>query len=156
MSKIRFMNAIVIDGSGSAGFAADVYIDDDIITDVVPQPTLIPARDGYEAIECAGKVLCPGFIDIHTHSDFNVLIFPGMESSLSQGVTSEVFGNCGIAIGLATPAEDFKLERRALDRYGVKLDWTDLSSFLTRVADNGTALNVASLAGHGTLRKRVM
>ena len=156
MSKIRFMNAIVIDGSGSAGFAADVYIDDDIITDVVPQPTLTPVRDGYEAIECAGKVLCPGFIDIHTHSDFNVLIFPGMESSLSQGVTSEVFGNCGIAIGLATPAEDFKLERRALDRYGVKLDWTDLSSFLTRVADNGTALNVASLAGHGTLRKRVM
>ena len=156
MSKIRFMNAIVIDGGGSAGFAADVYIDDDIITDVVPQPTLVPVRDGYEAIECAGKVLCPGFIDIHTHSDFNVLIFPGMESSLSQGVTSEVFGNCGIAIGLATPAEDFKLERRALDRYGVKLDWTDLSSFLTRVADNGTALNVASLAGHGTLRKRVM
>lgn len=156
MAKIRFVNAIVIDGSGSSGFPADVYVDDDVITSVVPLPSVVPVRNGYEAVLCNGKVLCPGFIDIHTHSDFNVLIFPGMESSLSQGVTSEVFGNCGIAIGLATPAEDFKLERRALDRYGIKLDWTDLASFLTRVADNGTALNVASLAGHGTLRKRAM
>lgn len=156
MSSIRFVNATVVDGTGSPGFAADVYVDDDVITSVVPLPSELPVPDGYSAIACGGQVLCPGFIDIHTHSDFNVLIFPGMESSLSQGVTSEVFGNCGIAIGLATPADDFKLERRALDRYGVKLDWKDLSSFLTRVADNGTALNVASLAGHGTLRKRAM
>ncbi len=156
MSKIRFVNAIVVDGSGDPGFAADVYVDNDVITSIVPLPTQLQGPDGYESVPCNGMVLCPGFIDIHTHSDFNVLIFPGMESSLSQGVTSEVFGNCGIAIGLATPADDFKLERRALDRYDVKLDWTDLASFLRRVADNGTALNVASLAGHGTLRKRAM
>ena len=156
MSRIRFVNATVVDGTGNPGFAADVYMDDDVITSIVPLPSGLPVPDGYTSVNCDGLVLCPGFIDIHTHSDFNVLIFPGMESSLSQGVTSEVFGNCGIAIGLATPADDFKLERRALDRYGVNLNWTDLSSFLARVADNGTALNVASLAGHGTLRKRAM
>lgn len=158
MAKVLFSNATVIDGTGAPGFSADVLVDDDIIQAVIPHVSENAYVDtsGYKVVPCNGKVLCPGFIDIHTHSDFNVLIFPGMESSLSQGVTSEVFGNCGIAIGLATPADDFKLERRALDRYGVTLDWNHLSSFLTRVADNGTALNVASLAGHGTLRKRAM
>lgn len=156
MSSFRFFNATVVDGTGSPAFAADVYIDDDVITAILPHPLLHSVPPGYTSIDCEGKVLCPGFIDIHTHSDFNVLIFPGMESSLSQGVTSEVFGNCGISIGLATTADDFKLERRALDRYDVELDWTDLATFLRKVADNGTALNVASLAGHGTLRKRAM
>jgi N-acyl-D-aspartate/D-glutamate deacylase len=120
MSKIRFVNAIVIDGSGSPGFAADVYIDDDSITDVVPQPTLIPVRDGYEAIECGGKVLCPGFIDIHTHSDFNVLIFPGMESSLSQGVTVK----SSVTVGLQSV---LRLQRKILSSSAGLLTATESS-----------------------------
>jgi N-acyl-D-aspartate/D-glutamate deacylase len=52
-------------------------------------------------MDVSGRVVCPGFIDIHTHSDISVLYTPGMDSSLAQGVTCEVVGNCGFSLGLA-------------------------------------------------------
>lgn len=147
-----FQNANVIDGTGSPATLQDVAIQGDQI--VAMGHNLI--ADARYTMDCTGKVLTPGFIDIHTHSDFNILLQPGMESSLSQGVTTEIFGNCGIAIGLATNADVFVLERRALDKAGTAINWDDMQGFLTRLADQGVALNVASLAGHGTMRKRVM
>ncbi len=107
-------------------------------------------------VDASGKVLAPGFIDIHTHSDFSILFTRGMESSLAQGVTAEVVGNCGISIGLAGRSDLFSLERRGLERVGIALDWNDLGGFLDRVESEGTAIHVATLAGHGTLRKRTM
>jgi N-acyl-D-amino-acid deacylase len=112
--------------------------------------------DAARAIDAAGLAVCPGFIDIHTHSDLSVLFTPGMESSLLQGVTAEVVGNCGFSVGLARGGDDFALERRSLERGGVALDWEDLAGFLRRIEDNGVAIHVATLAGHGTLRKRAM
>jgi N-acyl-D-amino-acid deacylase len=109
-----------------------------------------------EVFDVRGKYVAPGFIDIHTHSDFTLLSSPGMESSVAQGVTTEVVGNCGIALGLAQSGEQFSVEQRGLLRAGITLDWTHLDGFLARVSDTGIGANIATLAGHGTIRKRVM
>ena len=106
--------------------------------------------------DVSGKFVAPGFIDIHTHSDLSVLFTPQMDSSLAQGVTTEVVGNCGFSVALAKNTDEFAGERSRLERGNVSLDWADLGGFLRRVQSEGVAINIATLAGHGTLRKRTM
>ena len=144
--------AEVLDGLGNPSIVADIGILDGRIAAI---GDLSNATAGIRHA-ARGKVLSPGFIDIHTHSDFSLLFTPGMESSLAQGVTAEVVGNCGISLGLATGTDLFSLERRGLERVGLSIDWNGMDGFLERVESTGIALHVATLAGHGTLRKRVM
>ncbi len=143
---------IVFDGTGVDGVLADVGIGGGNVAAVGD----LSRAEAGETFDVRGKYVAPGFIDIHTHSDFTLLSSPGMESSVAQGVTTEIVGNCGIALGLAQAGEQFTLEQRGLLRAGIALDWTHLDGFLTRVADTGIGANIATLAGHGTIRKRVM
>ena len=142
----------VFDGSGANGVRADVGITGATVAAI---GDLTGAVAG-ETLDVTGLFIAPGFVDIHTHSDFTILSSPGMESSVSQGVTTEIVGNCGIALGLAQSGEHFTLEQRGLLRAGIMLDWTHLDGFLTRAGDTGLGGNIATLAGHGTIRKRVM
>ncbi|MBC7807733.1 MAG: amidohydrolase family protein, partial [Akkermansiaceae bacterium] len=142
----------VFDGSGADGVPADVGI----LGGTVVAVGDLSRADAGETVDVRGKFVAPGFIDIHTHSDFTLLSSPGMESSVAQGVTTELVGNCGIALGLAQAGEQFTLEQRGLLRAGITLDWTHLDGFLTRVEDMGIGANIATLAGHGTIRKRVL
>ncbi|WP_395140335.1 amidohydrolase family protein [Armatimonas sp.] len=143
---------LVADGLGTALFRADVGV----IGDKIAAIGDLVRSEALTTIDATGQVIAPGFIDIHTHSDVSVLFTPGMESSLAQGVTSEVVGNCGISLGLATNAPEFGLERRWLEGAGGTLTWETLAGFLARVEESGMAINIATLAGHGSLRKRVM
>ncbi len=143
---------IVADGLGSPLFRADIGV----IGDRIAAIGELVDSEAAQTVDAANCVIAPGFIDIHTHSDVSVLFTPGMESSLAQGVTSEVVGNCGISLGLATVAPEFSLERRWLEGAGGKLSWNTLGGFLGRVEESGMAINIATLAGHGSLRKRVM
>jgi len=143
----------ILDGTGGAPIAGDIGVRDGKIAFVGPTPLGAAATHELDATGC---FVSPGFIDIHTHSDISVLYTPGMDSSLAQGVTTEVVGNCGFSLGLTGVSDDFALERRMLERAELKLDWTDFQGFFQRIEDNGVAINLASLAGHGTLRKRAM
>ena len=145
----------VLDGTGGPPRSADVGVRDGRIVFVgAATPEMRGAAT--RAIDVSGCFVCPGFIDIHTHSDISVLYTPGMDSSLAQGVTTEVVGNCGFSLGLSGKDELFAMERRGLERAGLTLDWDNIGDFFRRIEDNGVAINVASLAGHGTLRKRAM
>ncbi|MGC4044610.1 MAG: D-aminoacylase [Armatimonas sp.] len=142
----------VLDGLGNPAIRADVGI----IGERVKAIGDLSAATSGRRIDCSHKTICPGFIDIHTHSDLTVLLQRDLLSSLAQGVTSEVVGNCGFSLGLSTPDDVFALERRSMERSGGTIDWHTLSEFMQRVEDGGIAINIATLAGHGTLRKRVM
>jgi N-acyl-D-amino-acid deacylase len=146
------LGGTVVDGTGRAPFAADIGIVEGRIVALGD----LRAMPAGRRIDASGAVVTPGFIDIHTHSDLSLLYTRDMTSSLAQGVTCEVVGNCGFSLGLATRDPVFALERRNLDRFGVALDWGSLAGFLRRIEDDGIAIHVATLAGHGTLRKRVM
>lgn len=144
----------VLDGTGAPGVRADIGITGERIVAV---GDLAQTTHAARVLDVSGCFVAPGFVDIHTHSDISVLYTPGMDSSLAQGVTCEIVGNCGFSLGLAQNDSLFSEERRRLERGGnVRLDWNDFVGFFGRIADNSVAINVASLAGHGTLRKRAM
>lgn len=95
MADLVFRQAMVIDGSGEPGFVADVSVEGDRIA-AVGDVGAVGA--GAVEIDAAGRVLAPGFVDVHTHDDGALLRHPGMEFKLAQGCTSLVIGNCGFSI----------------------------------------------------------
>jgi N-acyl-D-amino-acid deacylase len=111
-------------------------------------------RDAHERFDASALVLCPGFIDVHSHSDELWLADGRCEGKIRQGVTTEIGGNCGTSVapllGLATmrKAEDAK-------SVGVDVDWQNLDEFFSIVEDSGVALNIATLVGLGTTRRCV-
>ena len=142
--------ATVFDGTGAAGAGADVAVDGDRITRVGD----VPERGAVE-LDLRGLALAPGFVDIHSHADQNVLIEPRAESRIRQGVTTEVVGQDGSSI---LYSEEARRERNAqwMDRYGIPFDFVDVGSFLDRVDRTRPAVNIASMVGHGTIRGAVV
>lgn len=152
MTDLIIRAALVYDGLGNPPVTQDIGVTGDIITGLGD----LSGQSAARTIDGTGLAVCPGFIDIHTHSDFSLLANPLMASSVAQGVTTEVVGNCGTSIGLATQDDVFLQERRWVERGGESITWSSLGQYLQRVRDNGIAANIATLAGHGTIRKAVM
>jgi N-acyl-D-amino-acid deacylase len=143
-------NGSVVDGSGCPSFRADVGVRDGRIMEVGSID-----RDDVELVDASGCAVTPGFIDMHSHSDFVLLVNPRAESKVRQGVTTEVIGNCG---GSAAPITGFARDMavsRHKSRYGLDVDWETFDDYLRKL-DNGISVNVAALVGHGTVRRCVM
>lgn len=147
-------NGVVIDGAGNPWFRADVGIKDGQIADVGG----ISSSKSEQVIDARGFVVAPGFIDMHAHSDFSLLINPLAESKVRQGITTEVIGNCGSS---AAPLNDF-LRKQIRETYPVieeaklKLNWPSMGEYLRRLEEKGIALNTVSLVGNGNIRAFVM
>lgn len=111
-------------------------------------------RDAIERIDCTGKTIAPGFIDVHSHSDELWLALPGCDGKIAQGVTTEIGGNCGMSVA---PLHGPGLERvrRSARHAGIDVQWRTLDEFFALVEGNGVALNVATLVGLGTTRQIV-
>src|ERR1700722_9772544 len=120
-------NANVHDGSGRPPFLADVAVADEKIVEVGRV-----ASKAYDEIDANGLTLAPGFIDIHSHSDFTLLVDPRALSSIHQGVTTEIIGNCGHG---CFPVAHRKLSRAAI--YGVsddvEIDWRTPAAYFERL-----------------------
>jgi N-acyl-D-amino-acid deacylase len=149
-----FTGGLVVDGTGEPARFADVVVDGERI--IAVGANLLQAYIPDQLLNITGSIIAPGFIDLHTHSDVTALVNPKMESSVHQGVTTELVGNCGMSIGLVRDAPQFQRELSWLQRAGIDVNWADLGSFLRRVEDQGLAINLATLAGHGTIRVDVM
>ena len=104
-----------------------------------------------EELDATGMLVAPGFIDIHSHSDYTLLADPRAVSAIHQGVTTEVVGNCGHG---CFPIRDRQLALKAIYGYSdsVALDWDSASGYFSRLEQAGPALNVLSLVPHGQLR----
>ncbi len=137
---------LVIDGTGAPGRITDVAIEQGRILAVEDLPNA-----DCEVIDASGLVVAPGFVDIHSHSDFTLLVDPRASSSLYQGVTTEVVGNCGFG---CFPLRDAALARTAI--YGVRddhaLDWSSPAEYMDRLSAAHPAVNVLSLVPNGQLR----
>ena len=137
----------VVDGSGNPWFFADVAIQDGKIAAV----GRIPAGAGRREIEATGLVVAPGFIDIHSHSDTLLLEDGAAESKIRQGVTTEVFGE-----GESAGPSKGKLSSRKFLKPGKYLEWASLGEYFDHLDHEGTAVNVASYVGMGTVWRCVM
>ena len=152
MYDILIKNGRVIDGTGNPWFYADVAVTGGRI--VAIKRRLEGAR---VTLDVKGKIVCPGFIDAHTHSDHVLLANPTADSKVHQGVTTEVVGNCGSSPApLLGPAREAIVLQQSERLGGFEVDWTTTGAYLSKLEKQGVAVNVASLIGFGTLRICVM
>lgn len=145
-------NASVIDGTGAAPFVADVAIADGTIARIAADATL----RAEHVIDAARLCLAPGFIDVHTHDDTNVVRTPGMWPKLSQGVTTVVVGNCGISASPARLRDGALPVPLALLGGAEGFEYPTFSAYVDAIARAHPAVNVAALVGHTTLRNNHM
>jgi N-acyl-D-amino-acid deacylase len=144
----------IYDGTGGEPFTADIAIAGDRIAFVVNRHDrhAVKAR---MVINAEGFSLAPGFIDAHSHSEFTLLSDNRAEGKVFQGVTTEINGNCGLsAAPLYGAAQDHR--EKDLREAGIKERWSTLSEYFGILSERKTALNVASLVGHGNIRASVM
>jgi N-acyl-D-amino-acid deacylase len=143
----------VVDGTGAPRFAADVGLKDGRIA------AIGPGLVAPETIDCGGHVVCPGFIDTHSHSDVKVLADPILPMKIRQGITLEVFGQDGISVVPVRPAQRGEWKQKLaglLGDFGVEWDWTTTGEYLARVGAGRPAPDVAYLVPHGAIRQWVI
>jgi N-acyl-D-amino-acid deacylase len=143
-----------MDGSGNPWFHADVGIEGNKIT-AIGNPKDKAAR---RVIDADGMIVAPGFIDIHSHSDYPILIEPEGHSKIRQGVTTEVIGNCGSSA--APMNQDLKKYRDKYDKAQLgenfEFSWNSMKEYLELVRSKGISFNIVPLVGHGTLRQNTV
>lgn len=148
MSLILFQNASLIDGSGSEAFHGNLLVEGDRIAAI---GAVEPPAD-CQIVDCEGLTVTPGFIDLHSHSDLQVL--RNDTAKRDQGVTTEVVGNCGFSPYPCGSARKLVQDFADGILYGNGEDWgwTKASDYLTEAKVKAKLTNVVSLVGHGTLR----
>ena len=138
-------NGRILDGAGNPWFKADIGLKDGLIRKI----GRVDRGEADRVIDVEGLYVSPGFIDMHSHSDTSMFVDPWMESKIRQGITTEVNGNCG---GSPVP-------RRATAPTGRSAEdatWSTWEEYFNRLEQRGISLNMATLIGHGTVRRYVM
>lgn len=154
MYDLIIQNALIYDGSGQPPFSGDVAVSDSRIAGVEP-PGVFALDSAGETIDAGGLCLSPGFIDVHSHSDYYLLICPSAESKLRQGVTTEVIGQCGMS-GFPLTGLNRTEEQMGVNGLGLDLDWSTLEQFREKLEEIRPSINVVAMVGHGMVRSAVM
>lgn len=142
----------VADGTGNPRFPADVAVAGDRIVAV----ERLPGASAKRVIEAGGRIVCPGFVDVNSHSDWSLHSNPELQSTIRQGVTTEIVGNCGNGFAPVTPASgDFVTARLREFAYEGPVGWTGFASYLEAVESLRPSANLGFMLGHNTLRYAV-
>ncbi|VTU45864.1 N-acyl-D-glutamate deacylase (plasmid) [Variovorax sp. SRS16] len=141
----------LVDGKGPLQHDVDVAVRGDRIVAIAPGGSL----EAPVIVEAAGRVVCPGFIDVHSHADYTILLDGRGQSALMQGVTSIVTGNCGHGIAPVT-AQSRKLVSMNIAGWrresALPITWSSFGEYLSLLRDRGVGPNVFPLVAHGTIR----
>jgi len=157
MKSYLIKNGKIIDGTGNPWFKADLLISDRKISQISPH---IRNEDPYDVIDASNLIVSPGFIDIHTHSDFTILLSRG-ENVLTQGVTTHVVGNCGFSMTPINPNMDkddetYNTFRSILGVEGFDFNFFNLNNYFEGLKQKGIPINIISMIGHSMLRIYVL
>lgn len=152
MFDILIKNAKIVDGTGTPWTVGNIAVKDGRIEGVGPS---IHGKAETE-IDATGKIVTPGFVDIHSHSDFSVLINPKAESKIRQGVTLDVSGNCGNSGGPLMSVDAIEWAKTKVKGTDIDIDWETFGEYLNKIEKRGVALNYGSYVGHHQVRMSVM
>ena len=157
MYDLLIKNGAIYDGTGAPGYQADIGVLEGRIVAIGKLE-----EDSVETIEAAGLAVSPGFIDLHTHSDFSFLLDPGAQSKVTQGCTLELTGNCGFSYCAPLLGEARKFAQDRLGLYGsassseTPIGWDYFWQYHDNLRLAGSTVNLASQVGHGTVRAAAM
>ncbi len=151
---VRIANGLVVDGTGAPAFEGDVLVEGDKIAAIIPKGGEVPRAADCETLDATGCLVTPGFIDAHTHSDAYLVIEPGAPSKISQGITTEVNGQCG---GSVVPRYgEARLSSDWASILGEHLTWHSLAEYRAVLEEAKPAVNTVQFIGHNTLRSSVV
>lgn len=150
MVDILIRNGEVVDGTGAKRFRADVAVTGDRIADIGN----LAGAQAKTVIDAKGRVVTPGFVDMHSHADMTLPVVPTADSLVHQGITTAVIGHCGL-----TPAPLYEKTRRqviamlASDEDGLPLDkWSTFGTYLDYLQQIGISVNAVPIVGQGAIR----
>ena len=149
MLDLKITGGMVYDGTGRPGVRADIGVTGGHITDVGD----LSRAEARRALDARDRLVCPGFIDTHSHSDAYLLLEPSAASKLYQGVTTEVVGNCGSSAAPRFGQARLPSDWQAFDYPGFWRSTAEYRVILERVVP---AVNVVALVGHNVLRGSVV
>lgn len=158
MLDLLIKSGTIIDGSGKNRYMGDIGI---IGNRIIKIEKKIEDQSVKE-INAEGSVVCPGFIDIHGHSDFTLSINNFAESKIRQGITTEVVGNCGFTAGPVSERYADELIQYLANTVVLSdtqkniCKWGSQTEFIDKIVCGGVSINLAPLVGHGTIRVAVM
>jgi len=179
MYDVLILNGIIVDGSGKEAYKADLAISGDKIVKIGD----LKNAEAKQIVDASGKMVTPGFIDPHTHSDLSVLFNPSMENYLQQGVTTTIGGNCGhnyapmgddlyraaiidMKVPFAAEPSFFEMTKLLLpkeagvkalkEQYNIDMDWHSLEEYMNKCDATAMDGNIAMLAGYSAIRGAVM
>jgi N-acyl-D-amino-acid deacylase len=153
MMDLLIRGVRIADGTGNPWFPGDVGVAGTRIADLGN----LRGAAAQRVIDAEGAVIAPGFIDLHTHADFTLPVFPRADAMVRQGVTTQLVGNCGFS---PFPVDPKRLEMQraysaAFDA-GLRWTWTDTAGYVAHLEELPLACNVALQVGHGAVRIAVM
>ena len=151
MYDVILKNGLIMDGKGGKGYKADIAV----FSSTIALITNSDISRGKKVIDCSGKIVAPGFIDSHTHSDFLLLSDPSASYRVGQGITTDISGNCGIGV---FPYKNPVLKDYVKDVLGEWKDWkwNDFTTYKEYLMRKGIGCNEAFLVSHTALRAYVM
>lgn len=157
MYDIIIKNGEILDGSGTRSYIADIAIKDGYIKKISQSISYSCA----EVIDAAGYIVCPGFIDIDSHSDFSLFANPKAESKIRQGITTEVIGQGGHTLGPINTEYLSDLKQYTNSYVQNKNEpnywnWKTQTDFIEILGAKKTSVNIASLVGYGSIRVAVI
>ncbi|MBN2334626.1 D-aminoacylase [Candidatus Bathyarchaeota archaeon] len=156
MFDLVIRNGRVVDGTGNPWYFADVAVKDGKIAGIAKN---LQGEAG-KVIDAKGLIVAPGFIDAHSHGDYNTLVYRDMENLIHQGITTVVAGQCG-----ASPAPLSDKSRAEMQKdvdawlpegYELRLTWDTFDDYLVEEEKEGLGANVAHMVGHGAVRAAAM
>ncbi|MDO4179503.1 MAG: D-aminoacylase [Phascolarctobacterium sp.] len=154
MLDIKIIGGTIIDGTGARRYKGDVGVEGDKIVAIGDLKDV----EAKKVIDATGKYVTPGFIDMHTHSDFSLTVSRDASVRIHDGVTTDVIGNCGIGIAPVSDAHKADLITYLGTRLvasipvEIKLPWSTMDEYFKFLEENNPAVNVAPLAAQGAIR----
>ena len=149
MHTLLIRGGRVLDGTGGPWFRMDIAVKGDSISAMGD----LRGENAETVIDADGLYVSPGFIDLHSHSDYPILIDGCANSHVRQGVTTEGIGNCGSS---AAPLTDEMAGKVAFRRGGEPPNWRSYGEYIKELEKSGSSINIVPIVGQGAIRNAVM